>query len=295
MCDFAGPADYFAHGTEEVRPPSFFAQHYRRARGLVWVRLSSHALVSERSGDLDSFVEAALPTIREPFVLVTTDGDSTVPDSLPDETVRHLLESPYLRGWYTQNYGSAGDTRIRPVPIGLDLHTRASYRSPGEQLETLRRTRQDPRSGRDGGLRVFCDLELKLNSPSRREAVAALRDCDHMVFQQRRTSRRRIWRRYARYPFILSAPGNGLDCHRTWEVLSLGRIVITRRSSLDPLYEGLPVVIVDDWEEADDRSNLERWWRDMSPLTDPGNIGRRLDMSRWLESARRTLSREGGQ
>ena len=253
------------------------------------MRLSSHALVEDRCGDLDSFVEAALPSIREPFVLVTTDGDSTVPDSLPDETVRRLLESPYLRAWYTQNYGSTGDTRIRPIPIGLDLHTSAGFLSPRRQLEALRRARRDPRSRRQQEMRVFCDLEVNLNSLARREALAALRDCDHVVFQRTRTSRRRIWREYARYPFVLSAPGNGLDCHRTWEVLSLGRIVITRRSSLDPLYEGLPVVVVDDWKEAGDRSNLERWWRDMSPLTDPADIEARLDTSRWLEGARAAL------
>ncbi len=37
----------------------------------------------------------------------------------------------------------------------------------------------------------------------------------------------------------------------------LGNIVIVKRSSLDPLYEGLPVVIVDDWREIS-RENLQR-------------------------------------
>ena len=45
----------------------------------------------------------------------------------------------------------------------------------------------------------------------------------------------------------MSPQGNGLDCHRTWEALILKTIPIVRTSSLDPLYEGLPVVVVHEW------------------------------------------------
>jgi len=50
--------------------------------------------------------------------------------------------------------------------------------------------------------------------------------------------------------FVLSPPGNGLDCHRTWEVLYVGSIPVVISSTLDPLYVGLPVIIVDSWEEV---------------------------------------------
>ena len=54
----------------------------------------------------------------------------------------------------------------------------------------------------------------------------------------------------AKFAFTLSPFGNGLDCHRTWEALLLGTIPIVMRSSLDPLFEDLPVVIVDQWSEV---------------------------------------------
>jgi hypothetical protein len=43
--------------------------------------------------------------------------------------------------------------------------------------------------------------------------------------------------------------GHGMDCHRTWESLMLGTIVIVKKSQLDSLYDGLPVLIVNDWDE----------------------------------------------
>ena len=67
-----------------------------------------------------------------------------------------------------------------------------------------------------------------------------------------------LWKTKRRYVFSISPHGNGLDCYRTWEDLILGCIVIIKTSSLDSLYEGLPVVIVKDWSEITEKT-LEYW------------------------------------
>lgn len=71
--------------------------------------------------------------------------------------------------------------------------------------------------------------------------------------------------------FVFSPRGNGIDCHRTCEALYLGAIPIVKTSFLDLIYEGLPVLIVQNWDEVDEdflkkayhnvksqRANLER-------------------------------------
>ena len=50
--------------------------------------------------------------------------------------------------------------------------------------------------------------------------------------------------------FVISPRGNGLDCHRTWEALLMGAIPVVRSSSLDALFEDLPVLIVHNWNEV---------------------------------------------
>ena len=62
--------------------------------------------------------------------------------------------------------------------------------------------------------------------------------------------------------FVISPPGNGIDCHRTWEALYLGAIPIVRTSSLDPMYEGLPVLIVNEWSDISGEF-LEKIWEEM--------------------------------
>jgi hypothetical protein len=50
--------------------------------------------------------------------------------------------------------------------------------------------------------------------------------------------------------FVLSPPGNGIDCHRTWEILYLKRIPIVKRvGRLEELYKDLPVLFINDYSE----------------------------------------------
>jgi hypothetical protein len=47
--------------------------------------------------------------------------------------------------------------------------------------------------------------------------------------------------------FVISPRGYGLDCYRTWEALTLGAIPIVTTSGLDPMFEDLPILIIQDW------------------------------------------------
>ena len=286
-CDVAGPWTYRLGETEAGRSAAFFRRHYAGARGLVWVRLGSTSRVAAPC-DLDRFVEAALPTIRHPFALITTDGDASVPSDLAESTVRALFDCPWLVSWHTQNHDGHAHAKLAPIPIGLDLHTPRPW-IRGQRLAARLRRLRESRPAEPASLRVFCDLGVSLASDERRRAVAALRDCDHVDFQGSRIAQAAIWQKYARYAFALSAPGNGLDCHRTWELLYLGCIVITRTSSLDPLFDGLPVVIVEDWKEVRDKASLVRWFREYGPLTECGRIWERLDPSRYMGPVRAAL------
>ena len=65
------------------------------------------------------------------------------------------------------------------------------------------------------------------------------------------------------YKFILSPQGAGLDCHRTWEALICGLIPIVKTSTIDEVFENLPVVIVNDWNEINEIS-LNQWFEDIN-------------------------------
>lgn len=262
-----------------------FRERYGGADGLIWVRLGTRSRAGLEA-DLDRFVAFALPSIREPFVLLTTDGDVSVPSELRRSTVAALLDSRFMVAWYTQNADGTGAPRIAPFPIGLDLHTPRPFSSPAALVRDLRRLaeRRPPLSTQP--LKVFTDIDLSRNSPDRIEAARLLADCGHVEFQRRHISQHAIWKRYASFPFVLSLAGNGLDCHRTWEALYLGSIVVTKTSPLDPLFEGLPVVVVEDLAELRDPSRLPVWLERCAPLADPTRVWQRLDATAWVARIR---------
>jgi hypothetical protein len=67
----------------------------------------------------------------------------------------------------------------------------------------------------------------------------------------RRLAPHELYRTMLSHAAIVCPRGNGLDTHRMWETLLLGRIAIVERSSLDPLWDGLPVVVLDSWSELE--------------------------------------------
>jgi hypothetical protein len=60
--------------------------------------------------------------------------------------------------------------------------------------------------------------------------------------------------------FMLSPPGNGIDCHRTWEILYLKRIPILRKvGRLEELYSDLPVVFIDNYEDISEEFLVRKY------------------------------------
>ena len=59
----------------------------------------------------------------------------------------------------------------------------------------------------------------------------------------------RCYDEWRNYRFVLSPPGAGIDCHRTWEAIAVGCIPIVISSNLNELYTDLPVVVVDSWDQ----------------------------------------------
>ncbi len=252
-----------------------------RAGEVVWVRLSW----------LPAFVRQVLPLIRAPFVLATADSDSSVPSELPAELARAILASPHVIRWFTQNHDGAAAERMAPLPIGVDFHSLAEHAiwgegvaSPSEQEAQLtaiaralppleRRIPQlyldfawnDPMRALAANLwSLFIGTERRpapgaARLREGRQAIASkLRRRDGVVCQKGSLPRGEMWRRRGRYAAVLSPHGGGLDCHRTWEALALGHLVVVPSSSLEPLFQGLRVVSVTDWDQVS-AGNLAQW------------------------------------
>lgn len=70
-------------------------------------------------------------------------------------------------------------------------------------------------------------------------------------------------RRQATYKFALSPPGNGIDCHRTWEMILVGVLPVMRKTAIDSVFGSLvdtgAVLLLDQWSDLN-RTLLEDHW-----------------------------------
>jgi len=96
-------------------------------------------------------------------------------------------------------------------------------------------------------------------------------------------------KRMSRHQFVISPPGNGLDCIRTWEALYCGTIPVVHRSPAMEFFEKyLPILIVDEWDEvspqylADGRRRLLAR-RNKMDLLDINFWERCIREGRWIE------------
>eukprot|EP01083_Nonionella_stella_P010563 30067_1 len=101
----------------------------------------------------------------------------------------------------------------------------------------------------------------------------------------------------AEYVFSLSPFGNGIDCHRTYEALLFGNIVITQSSPLDKMFikHDLPIVIINSYKEIN-QTMLQYWYnkyKDKISLNS-ANTKYKLTSHYWMsyirQNALRTIS-----
>jgi hypothetical protein len=272
-------------------------ESYPVAEGAIfWLRVDS----------LDAFAKSILPTLELPITLVTGESDLSPMDYAPDGTAA-VLGSDRVVHWFCSQSDISPTEKVTPVPLGLPYpyrndiffakpwyalhkHITPSYdvRRYDLELSELKRRRK-PLHQRQ--LLAYGDFALNNTSRSRRhgetraEVAETLRNTGCVFFPESPVAPLRLYRNYGDYAFVISPFGRGLDCYRTWEALVMGAIPIVRRSAIAPVFEGLPVVIIDDWREVASQK-LEEWAGRFSGAWDDGTVDERLTLDHWVRRIR---------
>ena len=283
--------------TEKISSQNTIAKQIKNSNEVLWIRNTSHN--SSQVTDLNH-VANLLHLIKEPLILVTSDGDRAVPSSYSPELVKQILSSPKIKRWYTQNYDkSIIHQKLDFYPIGLDMHTRrwleGKISTPESRLKKFSNylaTREKYKNLKKN--KIFCDAHLSITHPRRKEIYEILKNNKLIEFQGSKIPFTEIIRKYARHRFVLSPRGNGIDCHRTWEVFLLGSIVITESSSLDDMYikNDLPVIILKNFDELNNitEEQLEIWYNENHHKTSKEKILDKFQPRYWIKETKNLLS-----
>jgi hypothetical protein len=197
---------------------------------------------------------------NSPFILVTGDEDTTMPDDNKEKS-NEILNSPNLIHWYSQNLNYVGNVKLTSIPIGLDYHTIANgnnnswgtKESPKKQEAYILNLQREPFYKREIKLYINFNNSIRgrYGEKDRKDALDQTPK-SLQIIEKDNILRKETWKNMAKYSFVLSPHGNGLDCHRTWEALVLGCIPVVKTSSLDVLFDDLPVLIVNNWYDINE-------------------------------------------
>ena len=218
--------------------PYLSGDSFRAASDHVWDETGAFNPLDVAPGDiiycksdyLEDFCKSLTPIIQTSTVLLL--GNS----------VRNFRERPgclsaFAGPVYAQNLVNPIPGFL-PLPVGLENRHRQDVGRPRDfKRMTKRIQNRIPR--------IMWTFNLSTNRPVRKLAQSELRGL-HIADELGQVSPARHREALARYAFVASPPGVGLDTHRTWEALYLGCVPIVLESALARgLQElGLPIWIV---------------------------------------------------
>lgn len=187
---------------------------------------------------LKEFFHLYHPRITKPYILITHNAD----DDTPGEFGQYLNDSK-LYAWFARNIDRPQTNKLRAIPIGL-----ANEHWQHHCCQIIDELRSGADRKRD--YLVYCNIRVA-SWPAEREPVRLLFENQPFVlYEKERVNERAYLERIAQAKCTLSPRGNGLDCYRTWEALYLGCIPVIKTSTLDPIFEDLPVIIIEDWKQV---------------------------------------------
>lgn len=165
---------------------------------------------------VEAFKQSILPKIDWQFKLITHNADMGVYEKDLD-----LLNDERLVRWFGMNC-HLQHSKLTPIPIGI-----ANKKWPHGNEELLQKVIDLNLPKID---RIYCNFDPNTN-PSRRVILKDLQPRNDIDFEHNNLNQEEYWKRLASYKYVISPPGNSVDCHRVWESIYLNTIPICLSST----------------------------------------------------------------
>lgn len=197
-------------------------------------------IIFVRTNYLKTFFESLYPNIKNNFILISHNEDMCI-----DTDFLIYANEKKIIHWFAENLLLKHE-KITPIPIGI-------YSRFGDKKNIVIQSIEKLKDSEKELNKIFYNFNINTNINIRKKILDIL---DKLPLAETTTSRL-VQREYfdisSRYKFIASPPGNGPDCHRTWEALYLNSIPIVERSVFTEYFEELklPLLVIEKWEDLE--------------------------------------------
>lgn len=188
--------------------------------------------------DFLPYLFSSIQNSNKTYILITHHSDYSIDSKI------FSLKPNCIKKWFAINPTFRHPDLIA-IPLGVKTHSgiyyEKQYMTPwfASNINSLLKT---PKSNN-----IYCNWNN--TNPNRNNIIEKLKTnnldftLEHgMPFDEYAKS-------MASHRFVISPPGNGIDCHRTWESLYLGSVPIVIKDYIYEDWKDLPILQVDDYSE----------------------------------------------
>ena len=179
------------------------------------------------------------------LIIIThnSDGFLTDVDPLRNDGVNVKEFDGCFKKWYGQNVYTNMHNVI-PLPIGFE-----NFRWGKKDEDYFLVANQDIQKSNS----MYLNCKQSNNIEERSQCYNESSRLSSVIKDSSGLDHIEYLRKIKQYKFTISPPGNGLDCHRTWEALMMKSVPVVKNiGRMKDLYHGLPVLLINDWNELAD-------------------------------------------
>lgn len=234
--------------------------------------------------DIELFFKEMHPHIKNPYVIIT---HGEYRDTCKEYHLDYLDDENII-AWFSVHPPKYGHEKFYPLPLGLN-QSKKLYDDASEMNSYLKQLRQTPKTKL-----LYMNFDDTQNPE--RQLLKKILLTKNICSNSAPVPFKEYLQEMAGYKFALSPRGWGPDCYRTWEALYVGTIPIVRKcqfdslivrgsyrenngysdlldtynllpasseSQLDVLYNDLPILVINDWEELTEKF-LEKKYKEIT-------------------------------
>jgi hypothetical protein len=222
--------------------------------------LQNNTVIFVDTIDLRQFFRDFHDKISVNYILITGDSDLSCPFNII-HTHSHLLDlifsgKTHILHWFSMNCKLGSNEKWKKsklftcIPQGISqwLNQRYYMHLASGKDDSIHNTHL-----KSNDYWIFTSFN-KNNGFYRRElwdlsCNGRLQNISKCFYELNSIDQWRFYLHIARSKFVLSPPGDGIDCYRTWEALYLGSIPIILNTAINSIFQQLPVLIVNNYKD----------------------------------------------
>jgi len=214
---------------------------------------------------------------EHPCTLITGNSDYSITDDLVKNAPKCVTK------WFAQNADTT-NPKVTGIPIGIENSEQCIVEGHGVGWEHAKEKVYllsniplvEPQSN------IYANFSLSTHS-SRKSVYDLCSKLEYIttdVSSNHNEINDRSYKSYVdnilRHKMVICPRGNGIDCHRVWEVLYLGRVPIVKRERAMRYFEELPILFIDDWAHLRNIDYVKERYSEVK-----NNTTKMLDMNYW--------------